>query len=313
MGDARAEAVARVGGRFDARVLEPSPPAVQEPPFFADDPLDGGDLLPVSRPGATTWAELCDRSGSADAGLRAWCEDRWLVGRSPAPLPAGFAATRRSLHAVAEHVLAPCRHAANGRIGLRFTYHGFGTPFFGSDRQVRVEDGDLVDDHGVRGGERRTSVRTLREAAAFLGREAGAPDGVYTPVTPADLDAPLVVDPAAASALGDWFGLAASLLEQVRADAAVTGLDQPTRVQLWPEHFDLAVDLGPEGKRANYGASPGDDAHPEPYFYVGPWDLEALGPHVFWNEPFGASLSYMELLCGADPLEFLRQGRELLG
>ncbi|MGH9283956.1 MAG: hypothetical protein ACRD0S_13595, partial [Acidimicrobiales bacterium] len=88
--------------------------------------------------------------------------------------------------------------------------------------------------------------------------------------------------------------------------------DAPSRVQLWPEHFDLAVDLGPEGRRANFGGSPGDDAHPEPYLYVGPWDTERLGPHVYWNEPFGASLSWMELRRGADPLGFLRQGRELL-
>ena len=310
MRNPRAEATDRVGGRYDARVLEPSPPAVDEPPFFADDPLEGGDLLPVSRAGARTWAEVCEPSPGGDDGLRAWCEDRWLVRKAPVPLTAAFAETRHSLHALAEHVLAPCRHAANGKIGLRFTYHGFGTPFFGANRQVRVEDGVLVDEGPE--GDRRTSVGTLREAAGFLGREAGAPAGVYTPSTPCDLDAPLVIDRAAASALGDWFGLAASVLEQLRADAGATGVDDPSRVQLWPEHFDLAVDLGPQGGRANYGASPGDDAHPEPYFYVGPWDTEALGPHVYWNEPFGASLSFMELLCGADPLTFLRQGRELL-
>ena len=37
--DARKEAFDRVGGRFDARVLEPSPPAVTVPPWFADDPV----------------------------------------------------------------------------------------------------------------------------------------------------------------------------------------------------------------------------------------------------------------------------------
>ncbi len=60
----------------------------------------------------------------------------------------------------------------------------------------------------------------------------------------------------------------------------------------------------------NYGGSPGDDTHPEPYLYVGPW--EARAGDVFWNEPFGASLSYAELRAGADGLAFLRRGKELL-
>lgn len=303
MRNPRAEAATRAGGQLDVRVLEPSPPAVSEPPYLADDPLAGGEVLPVERAGARTWAGLCAEVG--DAGLEEWCRDRCLVPRPPAVLPPGFDATRRSLHAVAEHLLAPARHAANARIGLRFTYHGFGTPFFGPDRQVRVEDGELVD------GDRRHPLTTLGAAAAFLGMEAGAPAGVYTPTTPCDLGAPLEVDPAPARALGDWYGLCARLLEQLRADAGAE--DAPSRVQLWPEHFDLAVDLGPDGRRANFGGSPGDELHPEPYLYVGPWATDGLGPHVYWNEPFGASLSYMEILCGADPLAFLRQGRALLG
>ena len=302
MRNPRAEAAARLRGRFDVRVLEPSPPAVTEPPHFADDPLDGGDVLPVSRAGARTWEDLC--AETKDDGLTDWCRDRWLIPGETAFLPGDFAVTRRSLHALAEHLVAPCRHAVSGRIGLRFTYHGFGTPFFGPDRQVRVEDGELVD------GDHRHTLTTLRAAAEFLGMEAGAPANVYTPTTPLDLDAPLEVDSGAARALGDWYGLCARLLEQLRADAGA--IDTPTRVQLWPEHFDLALDLGPEGRRANFGGSPGDDMHPEPYLYVGPWDTDRLGPHVFWNEPFGASLSYMEILCGADPLGFLRQGRALL-
>ncbi|MGQ0519516.1 MAG: hypothetical protein ACT4PX_00005 [Actinomycetota bacterium] len=303
MRNPRAEAAARAGGRLDVRVLEPSPPAVSDPPYLADDPLAGGEVLPVAREGARTWADLCAEAD--DPELEEWCRDRCLVPRPPAPMPAGFDTCRRALHAVAEHLLAPCRHAVNGKIGLRFTYHGFGTPFFGEDRQVRVEDGELVD------GERRHTLSTLRDAAAFLGMEAGAPAGVYAPTTPCDLDATLEVAPAPARALGDWYGLCARLLEQLRAEAGPA--DAPSRVQLWPEHFDLAVDLGPDGRRANFGGSPGDGLHPEPYLYVGPWDIDGLGPHVYWNEPFGASLSYMEIICGADPLEFLRQGRGLLG
>ena len=288
-----------MGDRFDVRVLEPSPPAVVEPPFFADDPVVGGQVAPVERPGSRSWAQLCDEE--RDGELLEWCRDRWLVRSRLRPLPATFAATRDSLHAVAEHLLAPARHAANGKIGLRFTWRGFGTPFLGDDRQVRIEDGVLVD------RDRAHRLTTLRAAGEFLGIAPGAPAGVYTPSTPLDLDASLAVDAASARALGDWFGHGASVLEQLRADGPED--DAPGRVQIWPEHFDIAVDLGPDGARANFGASPGDAGHPEPYLYVGPFEPREGD---FWNEPFGASLSYAELLAGADPLAFLERGKELL-
>jgi hypothetical protein len=35
----------------------------------------------------------------------------------------------------------------------------------------------------------------------------------------------------------------------------------------------------------SYGVSAGDDYHPMPYAYVGPW-AQRTGP--FWNAPFGA-------------------------
>jgi hypothetical protein len=303
--DARAEAAERVGHRFDVRVLEPSPPTVDEPPFFADDPVEGGEIVPVERIGSRSWAQLCDEED--DAELRSWCEDRWLIRTSPAPLPESFARTVTALHTLAEHVLAPARHAANGKIGLRFTYRGFGTPFFGPDRQVRVEEGVLVD------GERRHAAASVADAGAFIALPVGVPTGVYTPATPYEPHAPLAIDPAAAGALGDWYGFGASLIEQLRADA--TASDDPGRVQVWPEHFDIAVVMGPAGERANYGASPGDATHREPYLYIAPFDYS--GPFdtrqgEFWNEPFGASLSYAEILAGADPLAFLRRGRALL-
>jgi len=75
------------------------------------------------------------------------------------------------------------------------------------------------------------------------------------------------------------------------------------------------VDLGDEaaGQRANYGGSPGDEGHPGPYLYVGPW-AHRDGP--YWNESFGASLSYSDLLAADDQrqaaLDFLRRGRDLL-
>ena len=83
--NARAEAVARLGARYDARVLEPSPPAVSEPPWLADDPVGRGDppsglraSLPCS--GADLrWADLLRE----DAALADWCRERWLAAYDP--------------------------------------------------------------------------------------------------------------------------------------------------------------------------------------------------------------------------------------
>src|SRR3954454_21391333 len=106
-------------------------------------------------------------------------------------------------------------------------------------------------------------------------------------------------DPLAATALGDFYGLACSALEQLRADDAE---GDPSLLQLWPEHFDIAIELGDEaaGQRANFGASPGDDGHEEPYLYVSPWTREISGE--LWNATglAGAELSYSELIAADD-------------
>ena len=73
---------------------------------------------------------------------------------------------------------------------------------------------------------------------------------------------------------------------------------------MWPEHFDLATTLE---ERVNVGASPGDDRHPLPYLYVGPWSTEELRD-PFWNEPFGASLPWSPDLDEAAALAFVRDG-----
>ena len=214
-----------------------------------------------------------------------------------------FTGTRRSLHAVAEQVLAAALWRASGRIGLRATEGGFGTPAFplgGRGRQVRVEGLDLVvvDD----GHERRAPLTTVAAAAAFVGVEPGAPD-VYPAATPVDLDAPLPLDPADAHAVHRWFERTdralATLCDQV-------GGAPSAHAQLWPEHFDLAVTIA----EVNYGGSPGDDGHPTPYAYVGPWDRSALAGD-FWNEPFGASRPDADLPSPADLLTFFEQGHAL--
>ncbi|MGI9602080.1 MAG: hypothetical protein ACR2QE_09360, partial [Acidimicrobiales bacterium] len=75
-------------------------------------------------------------------------------------------------------------------------------------------------------------------------------------------------------------------------------------------HLDAAIEMGDTdaGRRATYGASAGDDAHPEPYLYVGPWgEIDADDPA--WNDQHftGASLPYDELCAAPDPRQLALQ------
>ncbi|HEX3669594.1 MAG TPA: hypothetical protein VHY55_10625, partial [Acidimicrobiia bacterium] len=266
--------------------------------------------------GDVTWDELCHD----DPELASWCADRWLGAWRPLPpLPArdAFAPTRAARHTLAEHVLARARYDANGKIGLRYTRRGVGTPGFrrlDQDAQLRLDRTNVV---AHRDGETRSiPVTTVAAAAEVAGVEPGAPDEVYTPATALAPDTSLVLDGRSVEFLGAWFGFAASVLEQVRAEA--DSLDQPSRVQLWPEHFDLSVDLGDEraGRRGTFGASPGDDVDPDPYLYV--THSGDVAENEYWNEEHfpGASLTMDTLAAAPDQrasaLTFLRRGRELL-
>lgn len=200
-----------------------------------------------------------------------------------APLPDDFPATVAALHRVAEEVIAPARKPDN-EISLRATPGGFGTPEFeweGARHQVRVEGAELV-------------------------REVDG-EAEHTP---------LEVDDAASRALGALYAFGAEVLGRLVEEAGPD--DAPTIPRLWPEHFDIAIELGAEaaGRRANYGLSPGDEAHAEPYLYVSPWTAEVSGP--LWNASgfSGAEMSYAELLAAEDQvaaaMDFLRTRRDAL-
>lgn len=317
--NAKAEAQALLPEGFEARVLEPSPPAIHDPEYFADDPAVPGNagsrarIVTPTTAGDVSWDELA-RQQSPLAGFVA---DRWLGQwkRLPA-LPATYVETVVSLNQVAFFGMAPARHAANGKVGLRYTYRGFGTPFFGDDVQVRIDGDRLV----VQKNEkvRDVSITSVRAAAEFIGlpyREKWGPEW-HDPPKPVDPDQSLKVDVEAAYVASDVIGFAFSILEQLRYESLTS---DPSRVQLWPEHFDVAVDLGDSdrGQRAAFGVSPGYAAHPEPFVYVSPWDKSNLDDS-FWNADFfaGAVLEYSELLDADDQrqaaLTFLNRGRELL-
>jgi hypothetical protein len=175
------------------------------------------------------------------------------------PLPATFAATVTALHRVAEEVVSPARKPDN-EIALEATAGGFGTPVFQWE-----------------GARRQVRVDGAELVWSADGDERREPlDGV---------------DPEAAARLADWYAFGAAILAEIADGTA-------TPIRLWPEHFDLAIEMGAE--RANYGFSPGDDRHPEPYAYVGPWTAEVDGD--LWNATGfrGAELTYSELLAAVD-------------
>jgi hypothetical protein len=192
-------------------------------------------------------------------------------------------ATRRSLHAVAELVIAGPQQASTGDIRLQVVPGGFA----GMTSGVRVDGADLV-----WGGGRTRLAGTCRTLAAAAGLTAVAPDA-YEQGSGVDIDEELDLDPDATALLLGWFA---------RGDAALQAFAPSEERVLWPEHFDVGYALD----EVNYGVSPGDDGHTAPYAYVGPW-TQREGP--FWNAPFGAARAAAELPTVTDVHEFFTQGR----
>jgi hypothetical protein len=204
--------------------------------------------------------------------------------------------SRQTLQQVAVHIVARARQQATGRFSLRVTAGGFGTPEFEpGPRRVRVASGTLIVESDAPGAARTgtqaiagSSLRQLADLAEVdLGRELDV--GADTPEL-GDLDAPLRLDTGAASAVTGWFAHVALVLDRVLT--ALPSNSEPSLVRLWPEHFDVAVDVAARsGLRVNLGGSPGDSFSDEPYVYVGPWTGDRPGDASFWNAPFGAARS----------------------
>jgi len=227
-------------------------------------------------------------------------------------LPDSFAASRDGLHALAEQVLAPFRYALDGHIGLVPTPDGFGTPMSANGDRLRVDGVELVLERP--GTTTRVRITTIADAARFAGVEPGVPAGLYQAATTIDPSTPLGVDGDGATAVAAWLALTDSLLGELHE---LYRSREPSGTTLWPEHFDLACELGDAsaGTRANYGASPGDGAIAQPYLYVGPWDTSRrTGPLGAY--PWGAGFTYDALLDSGDPkgtgLDFYLEGAALL-
>jgi hypothetical protein len=199
-------------------------------------------------------------------------------------------------------------------MGLRATQGGFGTPEFDS-RVARVEGDRLVEEREESSASQ--TISTVRAAAAFFGMEYRVDwfTEFHDPLPPTDPDRDLDIDVESALSLAAWFHLGFDVLEEMRRRSSPG--DDASEVQLWPEHFDPATEIGAEGRRASYGASPGDAAHEEPYFYVAAWG-EIDRDVEYWNDRAfnGASLGYGTLLGAASPhdvaRDFLIEGYRIL-
>jgi hypothetical protein len=210
--------------------------------------------------------------------------------------------TRRSLHRAAEHLLAAARKRSTGDITLVPAPGGVATPPLDDGSVVAIEGADVV----VRrpDGVRRAALTTLAGTAAAVGLQPGFPWTKHRPGTEYEPEAALPVDPAAAAALAAWFALGEDALTALVAEVPD---EEPSRPQIFPEHFDLGVTAG----SVNYGFSPGDDAIPTPYVYVGPHQVPTGGG--FWNAPFGAYRTWGEVATPAAALDFFHSARASLG
>jgi hypothetical protein len=196
--------------------------------------------------------------------------------------------TRRSLHAVAELVLAGPQYRATGRLRLRVVPGGFATAF-APEVRVRgssVEAGDSLS---------KISGQTARALGARLGIAAGEPEGAYRDGCGVGIDEPLALRPDHAAAVLDALAL---------GDGALAAFAPGEAPALWPEHFDVAIRVD----EVNYGVSPGDGFIAEPYAYVGVGQVPA--GDAFWNAPFGAARRLRDLDGLEGTVAFFAEGRD---
>lgn len=229
-----------------------------------------------------------------------------------------YRSARLELQRVATHVLARARFDADGRFGLRVTPSGFGTPPYGPDGTVlRIAGATLVREFRLAGAACSATApiagRSLRELAEFAGTDLASPFSAGSDtLEPGDAGSPIELDAEAASEVMAWFHIGAEAIDRI-----LPRTGEPSIAQLWPEHFDIGIDVASGHGRVNLGASPGDADHSERYLYVAPWEKSRPGDPSFWNTPLGAVLARGAVLGASDPVEraatFFRTGLRLLG
>ena len=199
-----------------------------------------------------------------------------------------LAATRRSLHAVAELVLAGPQYRAIGKLRLRVIPGGFAT--IGTPELQAV--GTEVTSTG--GAAVAINGQTPRAIGSDLGVTAGRPEGAYDGGSEVGLDEMLTIQAGQAAVIMGALSL---------GHDALTAFAPAQTPILWPEHFDVAIRV----QDANFGVSSGDGLIEEPYAYVGVSRPPA--GDAFWNAPFGAAVPLTELTDAAAVTAFFGEGR----
>lgn len=204
---------------------------------------------------------------------------------------ANYVVTRRQLRGVAESLIAGPQYRSSGTIRLAVRPDGFAAVTI----PVAVHDTELIlpnDAVPLEG-----PMSSIAEATGIV---AGPPEGVYDIVDALDPDTDLRLNAEAA----EWVNRS-----HYAGGYALKSFLPDCHPVLWPEHFDVAV----TEEDVNYGVSAGDEQHPMPYAYVGPWRVP---PGSFWNAPFGA-LRPLDRNTDVDRLakriaDFFEQGRREL-
>jgi hypothetical protein len=199
-----------------------------------------------------------------------------------------LAATRRSLHAVAELVLAGPQYRAIGKLRLRVIPGGFATIGTPGLQAVGTEV------TGAGGAAAAINGQTPRAIGSDLGVTAGRPEGAYDGGSEVGLDEMLTIQAGQAAVIMGALSL---------GHDALTAFAPAETPILWPEHFDVAI----RTDDTNYGVSPGDAFSEEPYAYVGVSAPPA--GDAFWNAPFGAALPLRQLPDVAAVTAFFAEGR----
>jgi hypothetical protein len=138
---------------------------------------------------------------------------------------------------------------------------------------------------------------TFRQAAARIGLQASRLDDVYGDGPRVSPDEAIRLDPDAVRQVVHALAL---------GDQALRRFDGTADPILWPEHFDVAIDIG----EVAYGVSPGDGYVDRPYAYV---SRPGRFTGEFWNAPFGAARRLTELEGAEGIVAFFRQGAEAMG
>lgn len=174
--------------------------------------------------------------------------------------------TRRSLHAVAELLLAGPQHRASETIRLAVTPTGFRTI---AEPDIRLDGTDLVV-----GDKRAPLRRSFAHVADSMGFTAASPFDLYDEGPDDDPRRTIDIDEESRARIIAAFNV---------GDAALRAFAPDQTPVLWPEHFDVSTTVAD----VTYGVSAGDEEIPQPYAYAAPTP-KRTGP--FWAYSFGAAV-----------------------